>query len=95
MTRMQTLLATTLALLTFNGYADSTDRAIERKADAMEERADAVRERGAERADAIEDADPGLLNSESTENAADSTRDASEARADALEERADDLRDAK
>lgn len=94
MTRMHTLVAATLALLTFNGYADTTDRVLEREADAMEDRADTVRDIGEERADAIEDADPGL-DSEATDEAAEATRDRSESRADAMEEQADDIRDAK
>lgn len=94
MTRMQHIIGVTLAPLTFNGYADTTDRMLERKADAVEDRADSVRERGEVSADAIEDSDPGM-DSDATENAADAARDSSEAHADALEEETDAVRLAK
>lgn len=94
MTRMQTLLAATLALITSHGYADTTDRALERKADAIEEGADTVRDIGEDRADAVEEADPGM-DSDATEEAADAAREHSEDQADAMEDEADAVRDAK
>jgi hypothetical protein len=91
---MQMMLAAALTLIAFEVPATDTDRALEREADRLEDRADDVRDRGESRADAIEDADPGM-NSDVTDHAADAVRESSEAEAARLEERADEVRDAK
>jgi hypothetical protein len=70
------------------------ERALERKADALEDAAAATRDRGEKKADAIERSDPGL-NSAPTERAADATRTDAEIKADALEDAAKATREKK
>jgi hypothetical protein len=70
------------------------EKALERKADALEDAAEATREKGDKVSDAIKKDDPGL-NAPSTNRAADAVKTDAERKADALEDAADATREKK